>query len=312
MARRQRYIPEPQTLVEVENRTLQGRFLLRPGDPLNERIVAVLARAKKRYGVQIHAATFLSNHYHLLLSVRDARQLARFMGYVDSNIARQASRLYGWTGKFWQGRYSHTVVSKEEGAQLQRLKYVLSQGCKEHLVAKPEDWPGVQSAAALATGTPLTGTWVDRCAEYEAARSGKSFDQGAHSTRYELFFTPLPCWDTLDEEERQKRTRELLVEIGQDARRERALTKTPEPNQRTLRRILRRSIRHRGPRPKRRPAPLIHAVSREIRKKFLELFREFVRAYRAAADRLRRGERDVRFPPGCFPPALPFSELLEA
>ena len=31
-----------------------------------------------------------------------------------------------------------------------------------------------------------------------------------------------------------------------------------------------------------------------------------VAAYRDAAERLERGEMDVRFPEGCFPPRLPF------
>ena len=30
--------------------------------------------------------------------------------------------------------------------------------------------------------------------------------------------------------------------------------------------------------------------------------------YRDAAKRLKRGETDVRFPEGCFPPRLPFVE----
>jgi hypothetical protein len=39
---------------------------------------------------------------------------------------------------------------------------------------------------------------------------------------------------------------------------------------------------------------------------FYEIYAEFVSAFRAAADALRQGRRDVPFPAGSFPPALPF------
>ncbi|HSJ74704.1 MAG TPA: hypothetical protein VK899_00705, partial [Gemmatimonadales bacterium] len=50
----------------------------------------------------------------------------------------------------------------EEAAQVDRLIYVLSNGVKEGLVARVEEWPGVHSAHALLTGEPLEGIWYDR------------------------------------------------------------------------------------------------------------------------------------------------------
>jgi hypothetical protein len=45
----------------------------------------------------------MSGHFHLLLSVDDANQLARFMEYVDSNLAREIKRLHDWAG--WLAGY---------------------------------------------------------------------------------------------------------------------------------------------------------------------------------------------------------------
>ena len=101
MSRRLRFIPDGGALVEVTCRTLQGRFLLRSSQALDEIIVGVLGRAQRRYKVRFCGYMFASNHYHLLLDVDDARQLARFMGYVGSNLAREISRLYGWKDKVW-------------------------------------------------------------------------------------------------------------------------------------------------------------------------------------------------------------------
>ena len=58
------------------------------------------------------------------------------MGYFNSNLAREAGRLVDWREKFWSRRYRAIVVSGEEGAQRERLKYVLSHGAKEGLVIR--------------------------------------------------------------------------------------------------------------------------------------------------------------------------------
>src|SRR4029077_5284845 len=91
MSRQLRFIPDGGALVEVTCRTLQSRFLLRPGRPLDEIIVGVLGRAQRLYKVRCCGYTFASNHFHLLLDVDNALQLSRFMGYVSSNIAREIS-----------------------------------------------------------------------------------------------------------------------------------------------------------------------------------------------------------------------------
>ena len=92
MARRLRFIPEGGALVEVTCRTVQGRFLLKPTNELRSIVIGVLARAQKLYPVELHAFVFLSNHYHLLLSVDNALRLARFMNYLNSNLAREAAQ----------------------------------------------------------------------------------------------------------------------------------------------------------------------------------------------------------------------------
>jgi hypothetical protein len=62
----------------------------------------------------------------------------------------------------------------------------------------------------------------------------------------------------------------------------------------------------RSPRPERldrSPAPFVHAATRKIQKELWEAYGWFVAAYREAADKLRKGDRDAAFPPGSFPPS---------
>jgi hypothetical protein len=57
---------------------------------------------------------------------------------------------------------------------------------------------------------------------------------------------------------------------------------------------------------KKSPAPAFHAASKAVRRELWNAYALFVAAYRTAAEKLRAGVRDVVFPRGSFPPALPF------
>jgi REP element-mobilizing transposase RayT len=92
MSRKLRFIPEGGAVVETTSRTIQGRLLLRPSPELNDLILGVLGRAQRLYPLEILGYVFASNHYHLLLRVEDARQLSRFMGYFNGNLAREVAR----------------------------------------------------------------------------------------------------------------------------------------------------------------------------------------------------------------------------
>ena len=80
--RRLRYVPEGGALVEVTCRTLHSRFFFRPGRNVNDIIIGVLAQAQQTYPIRICAYSFLSGHFHLLLDVDDAEQLAGCVAHL--------------------------------------------------------------------------------------------------------------------------------------------------------------------------------------------------------------------------------------
>ena len=95
----------PGIVYEFTSRTIQNRFLLRPGGNTRELILGVVARALTLYpAVSLHAFAFLSNHYHLMASSTNGAQLAAWIGYVNSNVARERGRVHGWRGPFWGRR----------------------------------------------------------------------------------------------------------------------------------------------------------------------------------------------------------------
>jgi len=303
MGRRLRYVWPGGCLVEVTNRTIQGRFLLRPSSELNKLIVGVLGRAQRLYGVEIHACVVLSNHYHLLVTVESAYQLARFMAYFQGNLAKEAGRLHQWRGPFWHRRYQHVLVSNEEAAQVNRLRYILGNGCKEKLVASPLEWPGVSSVQALLFGSELRGVWIDRTRKHRASVGAGLEPRSEFHESEIVILTPLPCWRDLAPSLLRKRVHELVAEIETvtDAHHR------AEGTQPLGARLAQLQDPHERPvESKRSPAPMFHCASKEARNLLREAYASFCVTYRMAARRWQKGKPDTGFPDGAFPPPLPF------
>ena len=296
-----RYVPQGGALVEVSNRTIQGRFLLRPSLELNEIIVGVMGRAQRRIGLQIFGFQFLSDHYHLLAWAENAQQLAEFMEYFDGNLAREAGRASAWSGKFWGRRYHSAVVSNDDQSQLDRLRYIISNGCKEGLVASPMDWPGVSSTFALLDGSMiLRGMWFDRTRQYRARNAGL---QQVFGEEEEVRLSALPSLAHLDHEEFQRTIRSVVEQIEHETVQMHRANGTKPAGPKWVM----RQKPHRVPKAmKRSPAKKFLAAFRHSIAELRAAYREFVARYREASLRLRSGDRMVAFPPGCFPPRLPF------
>jgi len=303
MARGVRQTAEGGALFDVTCRTVHSRFLLRPCPLLNEIILGALARAKHRYGVELSAFIFLSNHLHILAWATDSEQLARFMAYFLSKLAREVGRMTGWRDKVFARRYQAIPISEEEAAQVERLVYILSNGCKEDLVAKPQDWPGVHCIDALLTGEHLAGTWFDRTQEFAARNRGESFGPRKYALPEVLELDPLPCWRHLSKEQYRSRMAGLVERITlETAARHKATGSQPLGPDKIL-------AQHPFGQPvktKRSFAPRVHAFSREIRRAMVGAYAWFVAAFREAAEKWRKGDRMAKFPEGSFPPGLPF------
>ena len=301
MAAEPRYVPQDGALVEVSTRTTQGRFLLRPSPELNEIIVGVMGRAQRRFNLQIFAFQFLSDHYHLLAWAVDALQLAGFMEYFNGNLAREAGRFSEWSGKFWGRRYHTAIVSYDDQTQLDRLRYIISNGCKEGLVASPLEWPGVSSTYALLDGSmSLPGRWFDRTRECRArsAGHGKVFAEAE-----EVRLSVLPSLAKQSPAEFRHTIKCLVEQIERETHQMHETNGTKPAGAKWVM----RQKPHRVPRAmKKSPAKRFLATLCHIIAELRRAYREFVVAYREASHRLMAGDRMVEFPPGCFPPRLPF------
>jgi len=302
-----RFVPEGGALVEVTVRTRQSRLLLRPSRVLNEIVIGVLGRAQRRYGVLCCDVIFMSTHWHALLWVEDAEQLARFMQYVNGKLGKEVGRLVGWLHGIWSRRYTAILVSNEEAAQVGRLRYLLAHGVKENLVERAIDWPGVHSIRAILEGKPLTGYWFNRKREYAARNRGEEFGRLTYATEETFVLSPLPCWAHLSPEQYRERVAALIEDIDAEAKAIRREQGLPVLG---VKAVLQQNPHKKPGHSKRSPAPRFHAASKAVRDGLREAYGLFLAAFRDAAEQLKAGDRSAKFPLGSFPPGLPFVRAL--
>ena len=303
MSRSIRFIPEQGALVEITCRTIQSRFLLRPDPALDEIVLGVLGRAQRLHPVEIVACFVASNHYHLLAWVPDVERMADFMEFFQSNVAKKVIKLRKWRDKVWSRRYEAIVISDEPAAQVDRLRYVLSNGVKEGLVGRVEDWPGINLVRNVLSGQPVRGTWFDRTEEHKAKLRREDFGPRQYATEETVELSPLPCFRHLSPEVYRELVAGLVQEIDAEAAAERRRTGRQPLGAAA---ILRQHPHTWPNRTKKSPAPRFHAATKAAREALRAAYGLFLVAFREAAERLKAGDRSARFPSGCFPPGLPF------
>ena len=304
MGRSIRIFSRPRNITsEITQVTFQFRFLLRPGERLNLLIVGALAKAQKRYPVKLHAFVFLSNHFHILATFKNAKRMADFMRYFTQKLSAEVGLVHDWQGTVFPKRYQHVELSAEPTVDLSRLRYILTNSCKENLVLSPLDWPGVSSTEALISGEPMEGIWVNRTDYGKALRRGEDVSEQDFTESHKLHLEPVPSRAHLSSRQYRDLMIEMVREVEQETRARHKLDRTVPIGAQA---VLARDPHHRPSDPPSSPRPWFHALDPEVRQALRAALVWIMAAYRQAASRLKKGEYDVLFPEGTFPPARPF------
>ena len=305
MSRFPRLWTRPNAGVEVMNRCIQGRHLLKPSPRLNAIIIGALAKAREKYPVEIYSGAFLSSHFHIFLQAPTVKIQSRFMAYFTRKLSVETGILYDWQVSTFPNRYHAAEVSQEPEAQIQRLVYHLKNGPKEGLVSSPLDWPGVNFVEALITGEPLKGIWIDRSGYYRASQRDEDVTLDDFTEHLELPIAPLPCWVHLDPTSRRDQILAIIRDIEEETAARHAENGTTPLGAQA---ILDGDPHYYPAKLKKSPQPYFHAFRKKVREGMREALLLLVAAYNEAAERLRAGDRDVVFPENTFPPGLPFVE----
>jgi putative transposase len=129
----------------VTRRCAHREFLLRPSKTASDVFLYLLAVAAHRFGVDIHAYCVLSNHFHLVVTDRDAR-LPAFHQFLDALLARAMNAALGRTEAFWApNSYSAVALATAEDT-VDKIAYVLANPVAAGLVRSGRLWPGPWSA----------------------------------------------------------------------------------------------------------------------------------------------------------------------
>ena len=310
MARALRIFSRPRDVTsEITQVTFQLRKLLQPDQHLNLLILGALAKAMWIYPIRIHAFVFMGTHFHLLATFPDVKRMSDFMKHFTQKLSKEAGLVHAWEGNVFPNRFKHVELSQEPAVELARLRYILSNSCKEGLVASPLDWPGVSSTEALVTGEPMKGLWIDRRGLCRARSRGEKVTEADFTEELELRLSPLPSLAHLDPEAYRRLMIEMVREVEEEtAQRHRENGTAPLGVEGVLSRDPHELPRRR---PRKTPRPWFHAVSRDVRQAMRTALTYIVVAYREASERYRAGDFGVKFPKGTFPPARPFVRPVE-
>jgi len=298
-------MPAPNTVYEVTCRTVQSRFLLKPSKTLNTLILGVIGKALSLFDVNIHLFVVVSNHMHLLISAESFSLLSRFMCHLNSNIAREAGRLHSWREKFWGRRFSAIPILDDESI-INRARYLISHGCKEGLVLRPGDWPGVNCIAALTKGTPLIGRWINRSRMYtDGLKPSGVRAEFAYVTEYKVMLAPLPIWSDLTESARQEKWRQLADGVIAETKKRHEKENT---NVLGVNAIFSQDPHSVPVKTSRSPRPFCHTVRKVLEKEYREGYRAFVGMYREAFGSLLSGHLKSlkQFPEDCYIPPFAY------
>ena len=318
MSRPLRFVPEEYTnwtdsygqeiaVVEITIRTLLGMFLLKPTPQNRSLIVGVMAHVQERLKFDVYGYAWLSNHGSYLVGVTGPKHQSAIMREIHGQLARELGRpeCSDWDGGFW-GRRGRPILVADAVDQIERLTYCLANSTKEHLVTRPERWPGAHAAKALCGSMTDRGLWINRTKLDALKRRAGSDEKRCLQDCTEhvtLRLSKLPCLSHLTDVEYQTQMKAICRDISDEAaenRRQDGLSVLG------VKRLLRYSPQHVPERMDKTPAPKVHSCCPEFRAQFKAAYRDFVDGYREALQALNRGLLTPLFPQGGLPPGYSF------
>ena len=184
-----------------------------------------------------------------------------------------------------RGRRNRSIVVDGNAADVGKcLKYCLSNGTKEHLVAHPSQWPGVHSARVFVLGERMVGTWTDYTAWGAAKRRDPAAPEADFQIEYEVVHSKMPCFEHMTDEAHLEMLRGWCDEAATEAAAERARRGLPPPGD--PERLTKVSFEHIPDEVSRSPAPAVHAHDPARQKLFRQLSRVFREQQQAAREAL--------------------------
>lgn len=135
--------------------------------------LALLGETCARYGWTCYAYCLMTNHYHLLLALREvpAGRLVRGVQHLNSRSAYHFNQRNHRVGHVYQGRYKAILVQRERHL-LELTRYVVLNPVRARMVDHAAAWPW--SSYRATAGLAPVPTWLDTDAATAPFGSGET------------------------------------------------------------------------------------------------------------------------------------------
>jgi len=267
----------------ITRRCYQRTFRLRPCPETTHILAYCLALAVEKTGVVLHAACFMSNHHHLVVTDLQG-QLPNFLRELHRFCAKAMNASQGQWENLWSAEPCSAILLADEHDVVDKIAYVAVNPVAAGLVEQPDGWPGLSA-------------W--RPGELEVARPGGYFRAGACPETVRLRVhppAPTATWSA------RQWVEHVSTAVANKVRS--AHWKMRAEGRRFLGRaaVLARSFVERAHscEPKNVRVPTIAAKNPAARGMLVRLQRAFRMAYRRALDGWKAGDRTVVFPAGTW------------
>ncbi len=124
--------------------------MLCPEDADKGRLLAVICRAERRFGIRILACVVMSTHFHLV--VESSRlELSRAVQWIKAGYARDFNRRQGRFGAVFAERFACRAIDTEERLAA-AVAYVRGNPVSAGLCGGIEEWPWAYGSWGLDVG----------------------------------------------------------------------------------------------------------------------------------------------------------------
>jgi putative transposase len=141
----------------IQRRCSERRFFLRPSEKTNNTVWYCLGHALAHTGVQLIAATVMSNHVHLVVYDKDGT-IPDFLHRFHMLLARALNCALGRWENFWAVEQTSRVRLVQEDDIIAKVAYTLANPVSAQLVDTAAHWPGATSWTAMKYGRPQVAT----------------------------------------------------------------------------------------------------------------------------------------------------------
>lgn len=104
-----------------------------------EKYLQLLAHYKRKYEVKLFGYCLMPNHVHMVVVLKQASELAKFMQGLTQTYTFWFNQKYNKNGHIWQGRFKSMVI-QDDVYFLECVYYIEANPVRAALASSPADY----------------------------------------------------------------------------------------------------------------------------------------------------------------------------